>query len=666
MTGNGIRYPLRIWPVLTFVVPVLLSMVSCSSGTSPKDLNQVLPLYSDGRPYTRWWWFASVIDTQDVKYQLDWFVDHGFGGVEIAWVYPYEGDTAAERYSWLSEDWTRAVVFAREYANRIGLGCDFTFGTLWPFGDSKVPQEEAGLQYGKDGSERTMRLTWEHPVRGRVINHLDRTALEHYSDRVGKALAPALTVGPTALFCDSWEVETRKIWSGGLDTAFCGRFGYDITLFMDSLYLPGYEAVFYDYLKLVSDLVIREFYIPFTGISHYLGCFSRAQCGGAPTDLVTAFASVDIPETEAILFEPSFALIPVSAAILAGKSIVSSETFTCLYGWKGWPGPGPYQGEEQVADLKRLVDALFAHGVNQIIWHGTPYNGPGGNQRFYASVHTAPGSKLEADLLPFNLYLTQVSQVMRKGKPYTEVAIYLPLEDAWMGVEYPDSLKFPWAWGEYEMRYVRPPEQLKGYQPIWINSHFLETATVDNGRLYSGDASFSLLYVDVKYLDMDGLKAIQRIAVEGLPVCIRNMPLQPGYRPDKDYEPLLNSLINLPNVSDDPAGIWDRTPLVSGEDIPDFFCRHDHDTAWIFFAHPVSEDLKYPLEYGGSYQEDVILRQVRLRVGSLDTLVELKFQPYRSLLALISGGRLDWEPLTYIPPVPEQLAPQHQECRDGQ
>jgi hypothetical protein len=53
---------------------------------------------------------------------------------------------------------------------------------------------------------------------------------------------------------------------------------------------------------------------------------------GAPTDLLTAFALVDVPETEALLYEPSFSKIAASAASLAGKKVVTAETFTCAYG----------------------------------------------------------------------------------------------------------------------------------------------------------------------------------------------------------------------------------------------------------------------------------------------------------------------------------------------
>ena len=57
-----------------------------------------------------------------------------------------------------------------------------------------------------------------------------------------------------------------------------------------------------------------EFYDEFAAICRQHGAFSRVQCHGAPTDLLAAYAAVDIPESEAILFSPPFSRIAASAA----------------------------------------------------------------------------------------------------------------------------------------------------------------------------------------------------------------------------------------------------------------------------------------------------------------------------------------------------------------
>ena len=65
-------------------------------------------LYTDSRPWTRWWWFASVIEKPSVIANLKWLKQNGFGGVEIAWVYPLnrmKKDTVhyTPRQEWLSK-----------------------------------------------------------------------------------------------------------------------------------------------------------------------------------------------------------------------------------------------------------------------------------------------------------------------------------------------------------------------------------------------------------------------------------------------------------------------------------------------------------------------------------------------------------------------------------
>ncbi|MBR9975710.1 MAG: hypothetical protein KFF77_09035 [Bacteroidetes bacterium] len=619
---------------------------------------------NDARPYTRWWWFADDIRPGDVRAQLDWLKHAGFGGVEIAFVYPLHGDTAAARLEWLSPEWSRVVADAAGYCDSIGLGCDLTFGTLWPFGDSRVPQEDGARVFADSASPKRMRLTWEHPVRGRVVNHLDRQAFERYAARMFEAMDPALRDArddrPRHLFCDSWEVETRGLWTPGFDTLFLAAHGYDIRPLMDSLFVPGFEGAFHDYMKSVSRLVLNAFYTPFTAAAHGRGARSRAQCGGAPVDLLAAFGRTDVPESEAILFDPAFSRIPASAAALYAKPLVSAETFTCLYGWKGWPGPGPRQGEEHVTDLKLLADALFAQGVNWIVWHGMPYNPPGRDEHFYASVHVGPRAALAPRLPEFNAYLSEISAAMRRGTPYGDVAVYLPLEDAWMDVELPDSLKFPWAWGAYELRYQRLPASLKGYQPLWINAEALRSGRVREGRLIAGDAAVRTLVVDARFLDRETVEAIIARAEEGLTVCLLRKPKEPGHRASEpsrvaSYHALIDRLYALPSVHTGLAPLGALVPLLRAvedgreEDhsrenagpawmgVPDFRCRVDGGTVVLFFPHPASAELRYPLRYGQADEAGRESRDLVLHWQGRDIPLRLDFAPGMSLLVEVGA-----------------------------
>jgi len=351
----------------------------------------------------------------------------------VAWIYPLNRairDTVniTPRQTWLSEEWQGVVRYCKEYADSIGLSVDFTFGSLWPFGDLEVKPDESTQKFGDPEFRQVISGTWDYPKNGLVIDHLNKSAFNNYAARMGKGLKPAMETGrPSGIFVDSWEVDTRNLWTTGFDSLFKARYRYDIVPFMEQGILsPAFSGPRYDYMKLISELVIDNFYRPFTAKAHELSGFSRGQCSGSPTDILSAYASLDVPESEAMLYEPYFTRIVSSAAALSGKNIITAETFTCLYGW-----PREHMREEKITDLKLVADALFAHGLNEVIWHGTPYNPKGSDSiSFYATVHVGKAGALSAELPAFNRYLETVSDYMRKGKPYSDVAIYLPAEDA--------------------------------------------------------------------------------------------------------------------------------------------------------------------------------------------------------------------------------------------
>ena len=520
---------------LVYATILLLSAFACS----PKQVapSTVEP-YAEGKPYTRWWWFASEIEKEDVKYQLEWLKEQGFGGVEIAWVYPMRGDSTTARTKWLSPEWAEPVNYAKQVADSLGLGCDFTYGTLWPFSSYTLPEKYLSRSFYNKEGEADRTITWEHPRMAHILNHLDREAFDYYAAEMNAGLKDAFKGSMSGLFVDSWEVETRQLWTDGFGEKFYERFGYKIEPLMDKLYDKGYEDVYYDYMTLMSDYVLYEFYKPFTDNAHTQGAFARSQCGGAPADLLTAFMIVDVPETEAILYEPNYGRIPASAAALAGNDVVTSETFTCIYGWKRWGGKGPYQEQEQVADLRLVADALFANGTNQIIWHGMPFIGKNQTKDenyFYASVYVGRDSYFIDQMKEFNDYMANVSRYMRKGNTYSDVALYLPLEDSWMGVELPEELQMPWVWGEYELRYEFAPEYLAGYQPLWVNAKVLSESQYANGVMTYGDMQFSTLAVDVEWLDIAALREVVRLAKQGLPVIMAREPKQPGKNKSEEF-----------------------------------------------------------------------------------------------------------------------------------
>jgi hypothetical protein len=640
---------------IAFLVFVLV-MILCAPGAATAQQrveSKRNPFFFTSKPFTRWWWFASVITEKDVRADLTWLKANGFGGVEIAWMYPLnrrQNDTVhyTPRQEWLSPEWTRIVAFAKQYADSIGLGCDYTFGSLWPFGDTYVPREEATRNIIDTAWRQEMTASWEYPKKGYIIDHLMPKAFAHYADRMLRALPHNRSSIGTAYFCDSWEVETRQLWTPGFDGDFQRKFGYTILPLMDSIYSKRYADERYDYMKLISEKTIG-FYRQFTETAHAGGALARVQCAGAPCDIMSAYASVDIPETEAMLYEPDYSKIVASAAALSGRKIVTSETFTCLYGW-----PRIHHRQEQTADLKLVADALFANGVNHVIWHGRPLNPAGTDTVISYTVHVGPSGSLAPELRPFNVYMEKVSSCMKRGKTYSDVAVYLPTEDAWTAGELPKEKQFIWSWAAYEMRYVYTPQELKGYHPLWINGDFLQMAEYRKGRLLVGDATFSSLYVDVKYLDRSSLKRILEFARKGLSVCLKQDPSEPGKNKTADYTNMVSDLKKMKNVSATFADIHPQKPFISMKIGADYWCRKDDGGYYVFIAHPNSRQLKYPITYGQSFTGDTVRTEARFALENGTTATaRLEFKPYQSLLLKINEkGEIVPVDISFTPKTP--------------
>ncbi|MCX7737130.1 MAG: glycosyl hydrolase [Candidatus Kapabacteria bacterium] len=606
------------------------------------------------KPYSRYWWFASLINKDDIRYNLDWLKSNGFGGVEIAWVYPLNrfnpSDTSyTPRQEWLSPEWGKIVEFAIKYADSIGMGCDLTFGTLWPFGDTYVKFDEATQKFGDSKWRQEIKLSWQHPKVGYVVDHLNPKNYQKYFDRLLKAFPRPKTKFSTAYFIDSWEVETEKLWCDGFDKDFKKRFGYDITPYMDSIYKPENSMFLYDYMSLISDKVLK-FYENFDKTLNSAGILSRGQVSGAPCDLISGYAKLDIPEGESMLFEPEFCAIPASAALLSSKQIVSSETFTCIYGW-----PRDYIREEQTADLKLVADALFANGVNHIIWHGKAHNHKNSDSvNFYATTHIGDKSLLKDEIIGFNQYLQKVSSLMKKGVTFSEVAVYLPTEDAWVKGVMPKEKQFKWAWGYYEMRYVYFPEELSSFSPAWINYEFLQKGKVKNGNLIVGDAEFHTIYIDAEYLDYKVVKRLNELAKEKVHIVLKRKPKEPGYKKHKDYDKLISEMFKYKNVSSywHPQSKGAFSLVNSDEKMPPHWIRKDLDTFYILIANPKSKNLKFPLEYGQSLQSDTMRLSFEFNKYPINHKFNLVFPPNQSKLIKITKDNFEEIEITFVPKTP--------------
>ena len=78
-------------------------------------------------------------------------------------------------------------------------------------------------------------------------------------------------------------------------------------------------------------------------------------------------------------------------------------------------------------------------------------------------------------------------------------------------------------------------------------------------------------------------------------------------------------------------------PLVEGDSLPDFWRRVDGDETILFFAHPATQRLRYPLEYAVADACETAVRQVYLNVDGARHAVALCLAPGQSSLLTVTN-----------------------------
>lgn len=273
----------------------MLSAVQLSAASSIVDW---YPERVENRPFVRWWWHGSAVDSVGLTYNLEEFARQGLGGVEITPIYGVKNNEAND-IPYLSDRWMDMLGHTVNEASRLGLQVDMNNGTGWPFGGPEVTPEhsarklvtckwsvpsgkilevilsapekqpDATLQYvvavspsrSLDLSRKVKKnvLKWKAPKgedwtvyaiysgrtyqkvkraapggAGLVVNHYDSVAVRHYLDRFDRAFAGREWMMPNTFFNDSYEVYGSD-WSDRLPEEFYRDHGYRLELCIDEL-----------------------------------------------------------------------------------------------------------------------------------------------------------------------------------------------------------------------------------------------------------------------------------------------------------------------------------------------------------------------------------------------------------------------------------------------
>ena len=94
------------------------------------------------KPWTRWWWPGSIVDTADLRAAMGKYKDAGLGGMELTVIYGVKGEED-KFIKYLSPEWMKMFTFTLSEAEKLGMGIDLANASGWPFGGPWVSPEDA-------------------------------------------------------------------------------------------------------------------------------------------------------------------------------------------------------------------------------------------------------------------------------------------------------------------------------------------------------------------------------------------------------------------------------------------------------------------------------------------------------------------------------------------
>ncbi len=429
-----------------------------AGGTSVEEVAKTLSSPpADARIMMRWWWFGPAVTHQELNRELQAMKAAGIGGVEIQPVYPLSLDDPANgirNLRFLSPEFSEALRFTAERAQKLGLRVDLTLGSGWPFGGPKIPRELAAHRLRVEPLNRPPQLRWGERVlrefpeeglrfvetqtgqmvkraaigaEGFVFDHYSRAALDRYLETVGGPLLQAFgPLRPYAVFCDSLEVFGSD-WTPDLPDEFRKRRGYDLMPLLPALVGDWSEdkaRVRHDWALTLTELTEERFLQPLAEWSRRHGVKFRAQVYGNPPATLASQRLVDLADGEQTQWRRlSASRWASSANHILRRPVTGSETWTWLHSPAFAATP---------LDVKAEADIHFIQGINQLIGHGWPYSPPQAGKpgwAFYAAAALNDHNPWWPVMPDLALYLQRVSWLLRQGEPAADLLLYLPVAE---------------------------------------------------------------------------------------------------------------------------------------------------------------------------------------------------------------------------------------------
>lgn len=680
--------------------------------------------FSTSKPWAYWWWPGSAVSEKGITHNLESFAKAGFGGLHIIPIYGAKGYESAF-LSFLGPAWKQKFAFVLKEAKRLHLGIDMTLGTGWPLGGPTINAADAAKRYQIEAVQIAANQSYKVPAadvqaasvfvdgnfeqelisahvsqyiagpqgamiyvlvqkgtgqqvkraapggEGLVMDHFSKTAFEHYRAEFVPLLKQA-HAPLRALYNDSYEVYGAN-YTPKLFEAFEQMNHYDLRKHLDVLAKPKAEsedenAIWADYHRTLSSLLLTEFTKPFAGWIKQMGFVSRDQAHGSPGNLLDLYAAVDIPETEffgskafdipGYQVDPDYDTIRFgipdvrnlklasSAANLTGKKLVSSETTT----WLG------NHFKVSLAQVKPVVDQVFIGGVNHLFYHGATYSPPEvawPGWLFYASTNFNPQSHFWEALPSLNHYIETCQKMLQAHQTDSDVLMYFPMEDIWherngsgkmhtldLHANSRDWMKNTsfGRWSEHM--------QDKGYQVDYISDQLMAGLQLTPKRTWKTKSGLEykvLLIPAAHYVSLETMELWAKWVKQGLPVYfLEHLPLQVnsfGLTADEKNRWAVAKETLLMHWVSDPINILERY-RVTRESIADqgiSFIRKKTGTGAQYFVANLSNKfsdgmVQFAKISGGVELEDPLTGEIKKANLRKDKQFYLQLAPGQSLL----------------------------------
>ncbi len=366
---------------------------------------------------------------------------------------------------------------------------------------------------------------------GFVLDHLNRAATDSYLKTVGDRLMQAFPSHPPyAIFCDSLEVYNSD-WSNDFLDEFQKRRGYDLKPHLPALVNdmgPQTRALRRDWGITLTELLNERFLAPLHEWAKQHHTLFRIQDYGVPSAALSSNAYADLPEGEGPQWKTlSATRWASSASHVYGHPVTSSETWTWLHSPTFRATP---------LDMKAEADRHFLEGINQLIGHGWPYTAPGVEYpgwRFYAAAVFDEKNPWWIVMPDIARYLQRVSFILRQGQPVSDVAIYLPNDDAWASFT-PGSVNLREVLAQRLGRDLIPQLVDAGYNfDLFDDGAFEQAGRIEKGALVLGQNRYRVVILpNVETISPEAYRRLEEFARGGgIVIATRQIPArQPGFK----------------------------------------------------------------------------------------------------------------------------------------